>query len=691
MDEPQDNPYVGDPPFEFDPIDTLDESAAETEVGLLREAIRYHDHRYYRLADPVISDRAYDRLFSRLETLEEAFDLPSETSPTQRVGGEPLEELETVEHVRPMLSIDSSGSEPEVREFDERVRNRLAETEYDGPIEYLCEPKFDGLSVELVYEDGVLQRASTRGDGEYGDDVTANVRTIRSVPLELRGDYPPFLAVRGEVFMPKAAFQAYNRERIERGDDPFANPRNAAAGTLRKLDPSITAERPLDCFVFDVLDDGGYGFETRLEEHRTVESWGFRTDEHTRLVEDIDGAIAFRDAMLDRRDGLDYEIDGTVIKLDRVDACDRLGSTARAPRWAFAYKFPARTEVTTVRDIVVQVGRTGRITPVALLDPVEVSGVEVSRATLHNPDQIEELGVGIGDTVQIKRAGDVIPYVETVVDGDEDEWFELPGRCPVCDSPIERDGPLAFCTGGIGCPAQLRRTIRHYASRSGLDIEGLGEKAVDQLMHAGLVETLPDLYTLSEADLAALDGWGETSARNLLSELGAARDPPLADFLSALGVPGVGEATAGDIARHFGTLEALLDATADELQDVEGIGPNTAAEIERFFETDRNRAILEGLRERGVTPQSAKTAGSALEGLTFVFTGSLEGMTRAEAQELIERHGGSATSSVSGNTDYLVVGDNPGRGKREAADDHNVPTIDRSEFETLLAERGVEL
>ena len=691
MDEPQDNPYVGDPPFEFDPIDTLDESAAETEVGLLREAIRYHDHRYYRLADPVISDRAYDRLFSRLETLEEAFDLPSETSPTQRVGGEPLEELETVEHVRPMLSIDSSGSEPEVREFDERVRNRLAETEYDGPIEYLCEPKFDGLSVELVYEDGVLQRASTRGDGEYGDDVTANVRTIRSVPLELRGDYPPFLAVRGEVFMPKAAFQAYNRERIERGDDPFANPRNAAAGTLRKLDPSITAERPLDCFVFDVLDDGGYGFETRLEEYRTVESWGFRTDEHTRLVEDIDGAIAFRDAMLDRRDGLDYEIDGTVIKLDRVDACDRLGSTARAPRWAFAYKFPARTEVTTVRDIVVQVGRTGRITPVALLDPVEVSGVEVSRATLHNPDQIEELGVGIGDTVQIKRAGDVIPYVETVVDGDEDEWFELPGRCPVCDSPIERDGPLAFCTGGIGCPAQLRRTIRHYASRSGLDIEGLGEKAVDQLMHAGLVETLPDLYTLSEADLAALDGWGETSARNLLSELGAARDPPLADFLSALGVPGVGEATAGDIARHFGTLEALLDATADELQDVEGIGPNTAAEIERFFETDRNRAILEGLRERGVTPQSAKTAGSALEGLTFVFTGSLEGMTRAEAQELIERHGGSATSSVSGNTDYLVVGDNPGRGKREAADDHNVPTIDRSEFETLLAERGVEL
>ncbi len=690
MDPPQGNPYIEDPPFDFDPVDTVDESEAKAQVELLREAIRYHDHRYYRLADPDIPDRAYDRLFSRLESLEERFDLHSETSPTQRVGGEPLEKLGTVEHVRPMLSIDSSGTESDVRDFDDRVRERLAKTEYDGPIEYLCEPKFDGLSVELVYEDGVLQRAATRGDGEYGDDVTENVRTIRSVPLTLRGDYPPFLAVRGEIFMPKDAFQAYNRERIERGEDPFANPRNAAAGTLRQLDPSVTAERPLDCFVFDVLDDGGYGFETRLEEHRTVEAWGFRTDEHTRLVDDIDGAIAFREGMLDRRDELDYEIDGTVIKLDRTDACDRLGSTARAPRWAFAYKFPARTETTTLRDVVVQVGRTGRITPVALLDPVEVSGVEVSRATLHNPNQIEALGVDVGDTVRIKRAGDVIPYVEAVIDGDEDGWFELPELCPVCQSPVERDGPLAFCTGGISCPAQLRRTIRHYASRPGLDIEGLGEKAVDQLIDSGLVDSLPDLYTLSESDLVALDGWGETSARNLLSELEAKKQPSLADFLSALGVPGVGEATAGDIARHFGTLDAVLEASKDDLREVDGIGPNTATEIEEFFGSDHNREVLDELRAQGVEPQRAETAGSALDGLTFVFTGSLAGMTRSEAQELIERHGGSATSSVSGNTDYLVVGDSPGRGKREAADDHDVPTLDRSEFETLLAERGIE-
>ena len=343
MDEPEDNPYVRDTPLEFDPVEELDDETLDAQVDHLREAIRYHDHRYYQEADPAISDRTYDRLFDRLETLEDAFDLDSATSPTRRVGGEPLDELETVEHVTEMLSIDSAVEEREVREFDRRVRDRLADAGDDGPVEYLCEPKFDGLSVELVYEDGELVRAATRGDGEEGDDVTANVRTIRSVPLELDGDHPSFLAVRGEVFMPKAAFQAYNRERLERGDDAFANPRNAAAGTLRQLDPAVTAERPLDCFVFDVLDDGGYGFDTRIEEHRTVAAWGFRVDDDTRLVEDVDGAIAFREEMLDQRDDLDYELDGTVIKLDRKDACETLGSTSRAPRWAFAYKFPARS------------------------------------------------------------------------------------------------------------------------------------------------------------------------------------------------------------------------------------------------------------------------------------------------------------------------------------------------------------
>ena len=688
MDAPDDNPYVREPPRSFDPVDDLDPETAKRQVERLRDAIRYHDHRYYERADPAISDRAYDALFDRLLELEAAFDLRSETSPTRRVGGRPLDELETVEHVAPMRSIDSSVEAADLRAFDERVRDRLSESGYDGPVGYLCEPKFDGLSVELVYEDGELDRAVTRGDGTEGDDVTANVRTIRSVPLELRGDPPASLAVRGEVLMPKAAFQAHNRERIERGDDPFANPRNAAAGTLRQLDPSVTANRPLACFVFGVLDDGGREFETRKEQRAAIDRWGFRTDEHTQFVESADGAVAFRDGMLDRRDDLDYEIDGTVIKLDRLDACEILGSTARAPRWAFAYKFPARSEATTVRDIVVQVGRTGRLTPVALLDPIDVSGVEVSRATLHNPDQIAELGVDIGDTVRIKRAGDVIPYVESVVDGGEGS-FEFPTSCPVCESPIERDGPMAFCTGGVGCPAQLRRAVQHYAARAGLDIQGLGEKAVDQLVESGLVERLPDLYSLSADDLVDLDGWGETSAENLLSAIDASREPELAAFLSALGIPNVGRATAADIARHFGTLDAVVAADEAELREIDGIGQTVASEIAEFFDSERNREVIADLREAGVEPQPAETVGETLEGTTFVFTGSLDGLTREQAQELIERHGGSATSSVSGNTDYLVVGDDPGRSKRAAADEHGVPTLDQSAFEALLADHGI--
>ncbi len=691
MDEPEDNPYVRDPPLEFEPVEELDEAAAAEQIERLREAIRYHDHRYYQEADPVIPDRTYDALFDRLETLEEVFDRRSETSPTRRVGGEPVEELETVEHVAPMLSIDSADEASGVRAFDERVRERLAAAGDDGPVDYLCEPKFDGLSVELVYEDGELARAATRGDGEYGDDVTENVRTIRSVPLELRGGHPDFLAVRGEVFMPRAAFQAYNRERIERGDDPFANPRNAAAGTLRQLDPSVTAERPLDCFVFDVLDDGGYGFETHHWRRETVAEWGFHVDEHARRVDDVDGAVAFREEMLARRDDLDYEIDGVVVKVDRLDACETLGATSRAPRWAVAYKFPARTEETTVRDVVVQVGRTGRLTPVALLDPVEVAGVEVSRATLHNPEQIEELGVDVGDRVRLKRAGDVIPYIEAVVEHDGDGHFAFPDRCPVCESPVERDGPMAFCTGGVACPAQLRRAVQHYASRTGLDIEGLGEKAVDQLLEAGLVESLPDLYELDAEELAALEGWGETSAENLLAELEASTEPPLSDFLSALGVPEVGPTVAADLARQFGTLEAVTTADVEELQAVDGIGETVAEEVREFFDSERNRTVVERLRDHGVEPQTVETAGDALEGLTFVFTGSLSGRTREEARELVEANGGSATSSVSGNTDYLVVGDDPGRSKREDAEANDVPTLGESEFETLLEDHGVEV
>ncbi|MES3518172.1 MAG: NAD-dependent DNA ligase LigA [Natronomonas sp.] len=689
MEEPQNNPYVWWPRTGFEPPEELDAEEAKTQVKQLREAIRFHDHRYYDRNDPVISDRTYDRLFERLQRLEEAFDFADPASPTNRVGGEPLEELETVEHVAPMLSIDSGGEEAAVREFDERVRDRLAEAGYDGPIEYHCEPKFDGLSVELVYEEGRLQRAATRGDGQRGDDVTENVRTIRSVPLTLSDDHPEFLAVRGEVYMPREAFQAHNRQRIEEGKDPFANPRNAAAGTLRQLDPAVTAERPLACFVFDTLDDGGRGFDSHAEERAALDRWGFPIDAHSRLEADINGAIEFRDELLEARDDLNYEIDGVVIKVNDTTARELLGSTARAPRWAFAYKFPARTEETTVRDVVVQVGRTGRLTPVALLDPVDVGGVTVSRATLHNPGQIEELGVGVGDRVRVLRAGDVIPYVEEVIDAETAGHFEFPTRCPVCDSAVERDGPLAYCTGGVGCPAQLRRAIEHYAARSGLDIEGLGEEVVDQLVTEGLIDGLPDLYDLTVAELAELEGWGTKSAENLLRELAASEEPPLADFLSALGVPEVGPTVASDLAREFGTLDAVMDASMAELQAVDGIGEVVAREISEFFDSEQNREVIAELRERGVEPQEAETAGDALDGLTIVFTGSLSNYTRAEAEAVVEDNGGSATSSVSGNTDYLVVGSNPGETKLDDADDEDVPILEEAEFEALLEEQGV--
>jgi DNA ligase (NAD+) len=688
-DAPADNPYIADPPTDFDPVETLDEDEASDRARQLREAVRYHDHRYYVANDPVVGDRTYDALFARLEALEDAFDLQTEDSPTRRVGGPPRDELPDVEHVAPMRSIDQGGDVEEVREFDRRVREGLESAGWDGDLRYHCEPKFDGLSVEVVYEDGRLVRAATRGDGDVGDDVTANVRTIPSVPQRLRGDYPDFLAARGEVYMPTPGFQAYNRERIERGEEPFANPRNAAAGTLRQLDPAVSAERPLSVFFFDVLD--GADFDTRREMHETLPEWGLRVCDLTRTVTDIDAAIDYRDARLAGRDELDYEIDGVVISVDDLAACEALGHTARHPRWAFAYKFPARTERTTVRDILVQVGRTGRLTPVALMDPVEVGGVTVSRASLHNPAEVERLGVDVGDEVRVRRAGDVIPEVTEVLDHATDDSFALPETCPVCGSPVERDGPMAFCTGGLGCRAQRERSVEHYASRTGLDVEGLGEKNVQQLLDAGLVSDVADLYELDRADLTDLEGWGETSAENLLAELDAAREPPLSDFLAALGIPEVGDTVARSLARQFGAFAAVREADEQELQQVPDVGPTVAREVREFFETEANRDVLDRLLDH-VDPREAETAGGdALAGLTFVFTGSLDRLTRSEAQELVESAGGSATSSVSSNTDYLVVGDNPGRRKRDDADDHGVETVDEGAFLDVLAGRGVDV
>ncbi|WP_430504128.1 NAD-dependent DNA ligase LigA [Haloparvum sp. PAK95] len=694
--DPEENPYVVNPPTDFEPVEELSEADAEEQVELLRAAVREHDYRYYVEADPIIADAKYDQLFERLQELEDAFDLQTADSPTQRVGGEPVEHLETVEHTAPMLSIDATTDPEDVRDFDDRVRRELRDAGFDADeIGYACEPKFDGLSIEVIYEDGNYVRAATRGDGQEGDDVTEQVRTIRALPQQLRGDVPEYLAVRGEVYMPLDAFSEYNEEIQERGEEPFANPRNAAAGTLRQLDPDVVAERPLNVFFFDVLEweageDGPERPETHWEDFETFEDLGLRHNDRVEHVDDVDGAIDYRDRMQRVRDDLNYEIDGTVIKVNDHDACAELGSTSRSYRWAYAYKFPPRTETTTVEDVVVQVGRTGRLTPVAMLDPVEVSGVTVSRATLHNPQEIEQLGVDVGDEVRVYRAGDVIPYIPEVVEKHSEGSFDFPDECPVCGSEVRRDGPMAFCTGGLGCEAQLERAVEHWARRDALDVEGLGPETVEQLREAGLVQSLPDLYRLEKDELAELEGWGETSAENLIAELEASKHPPLDEFLAALGIPEVGPATARNLATHFGDLDSLLDADVDEFETVEDIGTTVAEEIHDFLSHERNRETIEELRELGVDPQSVEAeTGEELEGLTFVFTGALS-VPRSEAQELVERHGANATSSVSSNTDYLVVGEDPGTSKREDARSNDVPQIEEAEFAEILADHGIE-
>ena len=689
------NPFLHDPPTEFEPVESLSRSAAERQTEQLRAAIREHDHRYYIAADPVIADRIYDLLFARLEALEAAFDLVDPDSPTQRVGGEPVDELRTVKHTAPMLSIDQSGDAEDVREFDARVRRELRDEGFAvDSLGYVCEPKFDGISLEAVYDDGRLVRAATRGDGREGDDVTAQARRIRSIPQRLRGDYPDTLAVRGEVFMPKDGFRELNRRRIERGDDPFANPRNATAGTIRQLDPSVVADRPLDCFFYGIMayEDGDRDRPaTQWAELQSFREWGFNVDDRAERVEDIEAAIDYRDDLLADRDGLNYEIDGVVIKVDDIAACEALGNTARSTRSAFAYKFPARTEVTTITDIVVQVGRTGRLTPVALLEPVQVGGVTVSRATLHNPGEIESLGVDVGDTVRVLRAGDVIPYIEAVVEDNSDSVFDFPDACPVCGSPVERDGPLAFCPGGLACESQLERAIEHYVSRGGLDIEGLGPERITQLREAGLVDSLADLYRLDTDDLAELEGWGEKSAQNLVDEIEAAREPPLDAFLTALSIPEVGASTATELAAAFGSLDSLINAESEALEAVDDVGPIVAEKIRDFFETPENRAALDELLAAGVDPQSVDIetdADDELDGLTFVFTGSLE-VSRGAAQDHVEAHGANATGSVSGNTDYLVIGENPGQRKQDDAEANDVEVLEEAAFANLLQRDGI--
>lgn len=668
MNEPE-NPYVREPDTQFRAADELTEDEAKEQVSQLREAIEYHDYRYYVENDPHISDSAYDRLFDRLETLEREFGLIDEHSPTQRVGSEPMDELETREHVTEMLSLDTSEDEAEVHDFGERVQDEVGDTTYS------LEPKFDGFSVELVYADGAFDRAVTRGDGEKGEDVSTNVKTIRTVPLQIP-DAPEFLAVRAEVYMPHSGFQELNQERVQEGKDPFANPRNAAAGTVRQLDPRIVADRPLDIYFYDVMDSS-QTIETQAGVFELLADLGLRINEYNRMADDIGAFVSYREELLDERDELEYEIDGVVAKVNAFEKRDALGETARHPRWAFAYKFPPNTGETTVKRITVQVGRTGRLTPVGLLDPVDVSGVTISRATLHNEPQAQNLGAVEGATVEIERAGDVIPQVVAVIEA-PDGTFEMPEQCPVCGSDITTEGPNHFCTGGMSCDAQLTQSLEHFASREAMNIEGLGEEIADILVEAGVVESIADLYQLQKDELTTLELFAEQSAENLLGEIEASKNPDLASFLYALGIRHVGTERARLLAAHF-SLDELETADATELKTIGDIGPEVATSIYSFFANDSNREMIHQLQQMGVTPER-RERGDEFEGVTLVFTGSIEDYSRTELTELMESHGASVTSSVSGETDYLVVGDDPGGTKLEQADESGVETIAATDF-----------
>ena len=689
-------PFKHDPKTRIRKVEELDEKQARDQAGQLRDALEYHNYRYYIKNDPEISDQSYDRLFHRLQELEEAFpDLQSPDSPTRRVGAPPVDELRKVEHRRPLLSLDSGEEKSKMQEFLRRLKDNTGQ---ERP-SLVLEPKLDGFSVELVYEEGVFSYGSTRGDGRTGEDISENLKTISTLPLRLQENAPVSLAVRGEVLMSRQGFQELNRERVENGQEPFANPRNAAAGIMRQLDSRKVAGKPLELFCYDVVySEDGEIPSSHWEVLQQFTGWGFQINPLNRRASKLEEIEEYREKLQSRREELPYEIDGIVIKLDDRDARERLGTRQRSPRWAFAWKFPPKKEITTLREIAVQVGRTGMLTPVALLDPVQVGGVTVSRATLHNEEEVERKDVRPGDTVRIFRAGDVIPEVaERIKEPGKKRGrkFSMPSECPSCGSPVVREGAYVLCPAGLACPAQRIGRIIHYASRDALDIETLGEKNVEQLVEKGMVEQLPDLYRLDEEQLASLDGFAAKSAAKLHKAIQGTRKPPLDRFLYALGIRHVGEHVAQVLARHFHSLEKLQSADRDELERIDEIGPEIAQSIYNFFQEEENRDILEVLESLGVSPRAVKpkagrrNKGTALEGLNFVFTGELSGYTRREAEERVESLGGRATSSVSGNTDYLVAGGDPGS-KLDDAKEKDVKILNEEQFERLLEEKNVD-
>jgi DNA ligase (NAD+) len=665
----------------------------EKKIESLRDKIRHHEYLYYVLDNPEISDQDFDRLMQQLKDLEaEHPSLITPDSPTQRVGGKPREGFVKVRHSSPMLSLDNTYSEEELRNWERRVHELSGRKDVD----YVCELKLDGMSLALIYENGRLARGLTRGDGTTGEDVTLNVRTVRSIPLSIelgklkKAGIPPDFEARGELLMPTAAFKKVNEERERNGLPTFANPRNFTAGTVRQLDANVTAERRLDFFPYILLSNGRTYFDRHSKTLDALDAAGFKVNLNRKLVHSMDEVWAFIQQWEAKRDSLPYEIDGIVVKVDRIALQDELGFTGKAPRWAIAYKYAARAGITKLENVRWQVGRTGKLTPVAELAPVAIGGTTVRNATLHNMDEIGRLGVKIGDYVQVERGGDVIPKVAKVID-DKDhprgtQEIEAPEKCPVCGTKVVRtEGEVDFRCVNANCPAKLLGTILHFASRGVMNIDGMGEALVTQLTERGLVKNVADIYKLTKADLLSLERFADKSAQNILDEIENSKKLPLERVIYGLGIRMVGERTAQFLAEHFGSMESLANAGVEELQNVNEVGPKIAESIAEFFSNPANRKLVDRLGEAGLAFRGQKKErGTKLAGKTFVLTGTLSQYTRDEAKKMIEDAGGKVTGSVSKKTDYVVAGTDAGS-KLDKAKELGVPVVDEKEMEKLLS------